>query len=287
MRHRYPPVVSRRARTFLGTGLCVLAAGLAPAAASADVAPPTIVPPADSTGIVRVSSQVRAQGLRPDLSAVITLEDLAWTLPFNGQRLHSVNGKADLRNSRLTVEGISIRTIGYFALVGLPYTFKFVWAPLLDRFEPRWLGRRRAWILAFQLLLAGACFAMARLDPAVSVPWIATMAVGISFLSASQDIVFDAYRADLLDPEERGAGAAVSVLGYRLASIHNVRYLVRLAERMRMAISEGTFREFAEEFVGGYRIVDPAVRSEQKALWLDQSGYERAEQRSEASQSSG
>ena len=119
----------------------------------------------------------------------------------------------------LTVEGISIRTIGYFALVGLPYTFKFVWAPLLDRFEPRWLGRRRAWILAFQLLLAGACFAMARLDPAVSVPWIATMAVGISFLSASQDIVFDAYRADLLDPEERGAGAAVSVLGYRLAML--------------------------------------------------------------------
>ncbi len=119
----------------------------------------------------------------------------------------------------LTVEGISIRTIGYFALVGLPYTFKFVWAPLLDRFEPRWLGRRRAWILAFQLLLAGACFAMARLDPAVSVPWIAAMAVGISFLSASQDIVFDAYRADLLDPEERGAGAAVSVLGYRLAML--------------------------------------------------------------------
>ncbi len=63
----------------------------------------------DSTGIVRVSSQVRAQGLRPDFSAVITLEDLAWTLPFNGQRLHSVNGKADLRNSRLTVEGITGR----------------------------------------------------------------------------------------------------------------------------------------------------------------------------------
>jgi PAT family beta-lactamase induction signal transducer AmpG len=121
--------------------------------------------------------------------------------------------------SWLTVEGISIQTIGYFALVGLPYTFKFVWAPLLDRFEPRWLGRRRAWIFAFQLLLAGACFAMAHFDPATSIPWIAAMAVGISFLSASQDVVFDAYRADLLGAEERGAGAAVSVLGYRLAML--------------------------------------------------------------------
>src|SRR5690606_13672502 len=119
----------------------------------------------------------------------------------------------------LTVEGISIKTIGYFALVGLPYTFKFVWAPLLDRFEPRWLGRRRAWIFAFQVLLAGACFLMARADPVTSINAMATLAVAIAFLSASQDVVFDAYRADLLQPEERGAGAAVSVLGYRLAML--------------------------------------------------------------------
>jgi PAT family beta-lactamase induction signal transducer AmpG len=119
----------------------------------------------------------------------------------------------------LTVEGISIKTIGYFALVGLPYTFKFVWAPLLDRFEPRWLGRRRAWIFAFQLLLTGSCFLMARTDPTASVEAMAALAVAIAFLSASQDIVFDAYRADLLSPAERGAGAAVSVLGYRLAML--------------------------------------------------------------------
>ena len=119
----------------------------------------------------------------------------------------------------LTVEGISIKTIGYFALVGLPYTFKFVWAPLLDRFEPRWLGRRRAWIFAFQVLLAVACFLMARFDPATSINSMATLAVAIAFLSASQDIVFDAYRADLLSTEQRGAGAAVSVLGYRLAML--------------------------------------------------------------------
>ena len=61
----------------------------------------------------------------------------------------------------LTVEGVDIKTIGFFALAGLPYTFKFVWAPLLDRFEPKMLGRRRGWLLITQLLLAGACWAMA------------------------------------------------------------------------------------------------------------------------------
>ncbi|MDO4682875.1 MAG: MFS transporter [Lautropia sp.] len=119
----------------------------------------------------------------------------------------------------LTVEGISLRTIGYFALVGLPYTFKFVWAPLLDRFEPPLLGRRRGWVLLFQLGIALGCFAMARLDPQQSVSLIAALAVLMAWLSASQDVVFDAYRADLLTPEERGAGAAVSVLGYRLAML--------------------------------------------------------------------
>ena len=119
----------------------------------------------------------------------------------------------------LTVEGIDLHTIGYFALVGLPYTFKFVWAPLLDRFEPRLLGRRRGWILVFQLAMALACLALAQLDPKTSIRFIATLSVLVAWLSASQDVVFDAYRADVLTPEERGAGAAVSVLGYRLAML--------------------------------------------------------------------
>jgi MFS transporter, PAT family, beta-lactamase induction signal transducer AmpG len=119
----------------------------------------------------------------------------------------------------LTVEGIDIKTIGVFALAGLPYTFKFVWAPLLDRFEPSFLGRRRAWLLITQLLLAGACWAMASFDPKTSIGMLGLLAVVVAFLSASQDVVFDAYRADLLEPTERGAGAAVSVLGYRLAML--------------------------------------------------------------------
>jgi len=119
----------------------------------------------------------------------------------------------------LTVEGVDLTTIGFFALAGLPYTFKFVWAPLADRFEPPRLGRRRGWLLVSQAGLAFACLLMATLDPRTSIPMIGLCAVLIAFLSASQDIVFDAYRSDLLEEPERGAGAAVSVLGYRLAML--------------------------------------------------------------------
>ena len=119
----------------------------------------------------------------------------------------------------LTVEGVDIATIGFFALAGLPYTFKFVWAPLVDRFEPPGLGRRRGWLVLTQLGLAGACLVMASLDPGDSVLAMGACAVAIAFLSASQDVAFDAYRSDLLGDRERGAGAAVSVLGYRLAML--------------------------------------------------------------------
>ncbi len=119
----------------------------------------------------------------------------------------------------LTVSGVDIKTIGFFALAGLPYTFKFVWAPLIDRFEPPWIGRRRGWLLLTQLLLAGAFLLMAQLDPGTQIDLMGAVAVAIAFLSASQDVVFDAYRSDLLAERERGAGAAVSVLGYRLAML--------------------------------------------------------------------
>ncbi|MFK7962499.1 MAG: MFS transporter [Burkholderiaceae bacterium] len=119
----------------------------------------------------------------------------------------------------LTVESIDIKTIGYFSLVGLPYTFKFVWAPLLDRFEPPKLARRRGWLVVTQIGLAIVCFAMAEVSPAEQIQWLAILAVAMAFLSASQDVVFDAYRSDLLEGPERGAGAALSVLGYRLAML--------------------------------------------------------------------
>jgi len=119
----------------------------------------------------------------------------------------------------MTVSGVDLATIGIFTLVGIPYTWKFLWAPFMDRYVPPFLGRRRGWIAAMQMLLGAGIAIMGALDP-VTMPWaLAVLALMVAFISASQDVVFDAYRADVLRPAERGIGAAVSVLGYRLAML--------------------------------------------------------------------
>jgi MFS transporter, PAT family, beta-lactamase induction signal transducer AmpG len=119
----------------------------------------------------------------------------------------------------LSVEGIDIATIGFLSLVGLPYTFKFLWAPLMDRFEPPWLGRRRGWLVLTQLALAGTLLVMAATSPTKATLPFALIAVGVAFLSASQDVVVDAYRTDLLPAHERGFGSSLFVFGYRMAMI--------------------------------------------------------------------
>jgi len=119
----------------------------------------------------------------------------------------------------LSADGIDIATIGFLSLVGLPYTFKFLWAPLMDRFEPPWLGRRRGWLVVSQLALAAALFWMAATPPASALGAFALLAGLVAWLSASQDVVVDAYRTDLLAAPERGIGSSLAVLGYRLAMI--------------------------------------------------------------------
>lgn len=119
----------------------------------------------------------------------------------------------------LAVEGIDIRTIGWFALVGQPYVYKFLWAPLMDRYRLPFLGRRRGWLALTQVLLLVSIGIMGGISPREAPLVLAALAVVVAFLSASQDIVFDAFRADSLRAEERGAGAAVSVLGYRIAML--------------------------------------------------------------------
>jgi PAT family beta-lactamase induction signal transducer AmpG len=119
----------------------------------------------------------------------------------------------------LTVEGVDIRTIGLYSLVALPYTFKFLWAPIMDRFVPPRFGRRRGWMIATQAALACAIATLAGLRPAEHAAIIAVLAVAIAFLSASQDVAIDAYRADVLAPRERGFGAAVFVGGYRIGML--------------------------------------------------------------------
>ncbi len=123
----------------------------------------------------------------------------------------------------LTTEGIDIATIGFLTLVGLPYTFKFLWAPLMDRFELPLavicLGRRRGWIVLSQIGIAITLYALSQLNPSLQLTQVALWAVLLSFLSASQDVVIDAYRTDMLKVHERGVGASLSVFGYRVAMI--------------------------------------------------------------------
>ena len=117
----------------------------------------------------------------------------------------------------LVTEGVDIQTIGLYSLVGLPYAFKFLWSPLMDRYVPPFLGRRRGWMMITQLALIATICTMGFFNPGSMPVLIATIAVALAFFSASQDIVLDAYRTEYLKPEERGAGAGVWIMGYRIA----------------------------------------------------------------------
>ena len=117
----------------------------------------------------------------------------------------------------LTVAGVDLKTIGIFTLVGLPYSLKFLWAPVIDRIALPWLGRRRGWMLLTQMAVATGLALMGLAGTESGPRWLGIIAVAVAFMSASLDIVFDAYRTDLLLPAERGFGAAVWVNGYRLA----------------------------------------------------------------------
>lgn len=118
-----------------------------------------------------------------------------------------------------TVAGVPLQQIGFLTLVGTAYTLKFLWAPLVDRYAPPLLGRRRGWMLVTQALLGLAIMVMGTLSPSSSLQTLALLSVLVAFLSATQDIVFDAYCTDVLRKEERGAGAAIKVMGYRVAMI--------------------------------------------------------------------
>ena len=113
----------------------------------------------------------------------------------------------------LTVAGVDLKTIGIFTLVGLPYSLKFLWAPVMDRMTLPWLGRRRGWMLLTQIAVAAGLALMALVGPDSGPHRLGAIAVAVAFLSASLDIVFDAYRTDVLLPPERGFGAAVWVNG--------------------------------------------------------------------------
>ena len=119
----------------------------------------------------------------------------------------------------LTVSRIDIVTIAWFSWIGLPYALKFLWAPIMDRYMPPMLGRRQGWIVFTQLALVAGLLAMGVLSPVDELWLLGCAALWVAFFSASQDIVIDAYRTDVLRKEERGLGAALSVFGYRMAML--------------------------------------------------------------------
>lgn len=119
----------------------------------------------------------------------------------------------------MTGAGATLGQLAALSTVGLAYTFKFAWAPLLDRYALPFLGRRRGWLLATQLALAVAIVAMGQLDPVTQPELMFSLAVVVAVLGASQDIVIDAYKVDILPIEERTAGASVYLIGYRIALV--------------------------------------------------------------------
>lgn len=119
----------------------------------------------------------------------------------------------------LRVEGVGLAEIGLFALIGFPYSWKFLWSPIMDRYVPPFLGRRRGWMLISQLAVLASIIALGLVDPKSAIGWVAFLSALVAFFSASQDIVLDAYRRELLRDHEMGLGNSIHVQAYRLAGV--------------------------------------------------------------------
>lgn len=132
----------------------------------------------------------------------------------------------------LRIEGVGLKEIGFFALVQFPYTWKFLWSPLMDRFTLPFLGHRRGWMLLTQLALLFSIAAMGYAKPALSIWTVAYLAAAVAFFSASQDIVLDAYRRELLPDNELGIGNSIHVQTYRLAGLVPGSLAFVLADRL-------------------------------------------------------
>lgn len=145
----------------------------------------------------------------PRVAAALTL-GFASGLPFNLSD--------STLQAWLATLNIDIKTIGWLTLVGAPYAFKFLWAPILDRYALPFLGRRRGWMLLLQVVLAGLIGLLGLQAPNDAIYAVAAIGLLIAFVSATQDIVIDAYRADTLRPAERGVGSTATQVGYRVAT---------------------------------------------------------------------
>ncbi len=130
----------------------------------------------------------------------------------------------------LTDAGIALPTISRFALVGIPYTLKFLWAPLLDECMPPFFGRRRGWGLLCQLCLIGSILALGMCNPTDGLPLLAIITLFVVFFSATQDVILDALRTEILPESAYGVGAGMYVMGYRIAMLVSGALALYLAD---------------------------------------------------------
>ncbi len=164
--------------------------------------------------------------------------------------------------------GVSLSAIGMFALVGTPYNFKFLWAPFIDRIPvpilTRLLGRRRSWMLVVQIGLMAAIVALGFSEPEKTPVLTAVCALAVAFFSASQDIVIDAYRIEILDRREQGAGAAMTQAGYRLGAIMAGAGALFLADQINWSYVYGVMAALVlVGMVAAIRAPDPDKRGEE------------------------
>ncbi len=131
----------------------------------------------------------------------------------------------------MTDEGVDLKVIGIFALVGLPYSLKFLWAPWMDWWVPKFLGRRRGWLVMTQIALMAAILMLAMSDPVKNPALLALVAVFVTFFSASQDTVADAYRRETLSDEELGWGTSLFINGYRIGMLASGAFALFLADQ--------------------------------------------------------
>lgn len=160
--------------------------------------------------------------LREPRMVAVLMMGAASGLPYN---LTDSTLQAWLKDS-----GLTNTAIGVLTLVGIPYTWKFLWAPLLDRYPLPFLGRRRGWIFVAQLALAAVIGAMAFLNPSTALMTIAYLTFAVAFLSATQDIAINAWTTDLSRPHERGLASTATALGWRSASWFSFAVALVMAE---------------------------------------------------------
>jgi PAT family beta-lactamase induction signal transducer AmpG len=159
----------------------------------------------------------------------------------------------------LRAEGVGLAEIGFFALIGFPYTWKFIWSPIMDRFTLPFLGHRRGWMLLTQLALLVSISAMGYIKPDLTLWAVAYLAAAIAFFSASQDIVLDAYRRELLPDAELGLGNAIHVQAYRLAGLVPGSLALILSDHLPWHTVFNVVALFMLVGIGATLVIDEAI----------------------------